>query len=179
MPQRKSISKKLRFDIFKRDGFTCQYCGRNPPLVILEVDHIIPVSKKGTNNIDNLTTACFYCNRGKRDGRLTVMPNTTAERILIIKEKEDQYRAYQKAVKQTETRILNEFSQLNQTFSTYFPGKGLVEKFYHSSAKNFLIKLGAVEVISSLHIACSRINEPEHCVQYFCGICWNKIKGGC
>ena len=62
---RKSISKKIRFEVFKRDKFTCQYCGRMVPDVILEVDHIKPVSKGGTNDIMNLITSCKECNRGK------------------------------------------------------------------------------------------------------------------
>ena len=42
---RKAISKKLRFEVFKRDSFTCQYCGKSAPDVILHVDHILPVKK--------------------------------------------------------------------------------------------------------------------------------------
>lgn len=62
---RKSLSKKIRFEVFKRDSFTCQYCGESAPNVILEVDHIQPVSAGGTNDILNLITSCFDCNRGK------------------------------------------------------------------------------------------------------------------
>ena len=40
MAERKPIGKKMRFEVFKRDKFTCQYCGRKAPDVILEVDHI-------------------------------------------------------------------------------------------------------------------------------------------
>ena len=68
---RKTISKKTRFQIFKRDSFTCQYCGKKSPDVVLEVDHIEPVSKGGDNEITNLITACFDCNRGKSDKRLS------------------------------------------------------------------------------------------------------------
>lgn len=65
-PIRKVIPKKTRFEVFKRDKFKCQYCGKTPPDVILHVDHINPVSKGGTNNILNLITACFECNMGKK-----------------------------------------------------------------------------------------------------------------
>jgi hypothetical protein len=65
MGNRKNISKKIRFEIFKRDSFKCQYCGKTSPDVVLEVDHIKPVSEGGTNDITNLITACFDCNRGK------------------------------------------------------------------------------------------------------------------
>ena len=67
---RKNITKKVRFEVFKRDSFKCQYCGKSAPDVVLEVDHIIPVAKGGDNDISNLITACFDCNRGKSDRRL-------------------------------------------------------------------------------------------------------------
>ena len=71
MAKRKGISKSTRFEVFKRDSFTCQYCGKSAPDVVLEVDHINPVSKGGDNDISNLITACFDCNRGKKDKKLT------------------------------------------------------------------------------------------------------------
>lgn len=58
---------KKRFTIFERDNFTCQYCGRKSLDVILEVDHIIPKSKGGLNEISNYKTACKECNNGKGD----------------------------------------------------------------------------------------------------------------
>lgn len=62
---RKSISKKIRFEVFKRDSFKCQYCGASAPDVLLQVDHIKPVAENGTNDIINLITACESCNNGK------------------------------------------------------------------------------------------------------------------
>lgn len=71
MSERVAISKKLRFEVFKRDSFTCQYCGAKAPDVILHVDHINPVSKGGGNDILNLVTACSSCNGGKSDRLLS------------------------------------------------------------------------------------------------------------
>lgn len=68
--QRNRITKKVRFAVLQRDNFTCQYCGAHGPGVVLEVDHIIPISKGGTSDMDNLITACFDCNRGKGDATL-------------------------------------------------------------------------------------------------------------
>jgi len=65
--ERNSISPKLRFDVFRRDKFVCQYCGACGPNVELEVDHIIPISRGGTDEMSNLKTTCFDCNRGKGD----------------------------------------------------------------------------------------------------------------
>tara|TARA_R110000824_G_scaffold4128_1_gene19602 strand:- start:834 stop:1256 length:423 start_codon:yes stop_codon:yes gene_type:complete len=75
--KRVGIGNTLRFQILIRDNFTCQYCGVNKEEdgVKLEVDHIVPVSKGGTNNKSNLTTACFKCNRGKSN---KVIPDTKA-----------------------------------------------------------------------------------------------------
>lgn len=63
--KRRAISEKTRFEIFKRDAFTCQYCGVQPPQAILHVDHIIPVASGGGNASENLITACQSCNSGK------------------------------------------------------------------------------------------------------------------
>ena len=71
MGERKGLSKKTRFEVFKRDKFTCQYCGRMSPDVILEVDHIKPVAEGGTNEMINLITACRDCNRGKGKVKLS------------------------------------------------------------------------------------------------------------
>ena len=57
----------LRFTILERDQFTCQYCGQSAPDVRLEVDHIIPVTKGGTDEIENLKTSCYACNMGKNN----------------------------------------------------------------------------------------------------------------
>lgn len=71
MAERKPLSKKTRFEVFKRDRFTCQYCGRMSPDVILEVDHIKPVAEGGTNRMINLITSCRDCNRGKGKRKLS------------------------------------------------------------------------------------------------------------
>lgn len=62
---RQSIKKSVRFEVFKRDSFTCQYCGKAAPDVVLHVDHIKPVSKGGDNDLLNLITSCADCNLGK------------------------------------------------------------------------------------------------------------------
>lgn len=62
---RKGIGKKIRFEVFKRDSFKCQYCGRSSPEIVLVIDHINPVSSGGKDDITNLITSCFDCNSGK------------------------------------------------------------------------------------------------------------------
>lgn len=78
MAKRKAITKGVRFDVFKRDAFKCQYCGRSAPDVILEVDHIVPVAEGGDNDPLNLITSCRDCNRGK--GKKKLSENTAVDR---------------------------------------------------------------------------------------------------
>jgi 5-methylcytosine-specific restriction enzyme A len=61
----RSIPLSVRLDVLTRDGYKCVYCGRNSQQIDLEIDHIIPYSKGGSNQIDNLQSLCFDCNRGK------------------------------------------------------------------------------------------------------------------
>lgn len=69
-----------RFDILLRDRFTCQYCGRKAPAVALEIDHIQPKSRGGSNARPNLQVACYDCNRGKRDRVTDIPPSERVER---------------------------------------------------------------------------------------------------
>ena len=60
------ISRSKRIEVFERDGYRCQICGRGiKDGVELEVDHIVPRARGGSSDFDNLTTLCFDCNRGK------------------------------------------------------------------------------------------------------------------
>lgn len=70
-----------RFDILRRDGFTCRYCGRHAPAVVIEVDHIDPKANGGLDTEDNLVAACFSCNRGKRDKRGVLPPPTITDPV--------------------------------------------------------------------------------------------------
>ena len=63
--KRRGISKTQRFEVFKRDNFTCQYCGIKAPAVQLRVDHIRAIKHGGDNAMSNLITSCFDCNAGK------------------------------------------------------------------------------------------------------------------
>lgn len=91
---RKQISKKIRFEIFHRDGFTCQYCGATPPKVVLHVDHVFPVKSGGTNDQNNLITSCEACNLGKSSKHLSDVPLSIKDRAKRILEIEDQLKGY-------------------------------------------------------------------------------------
>ena len=65
---KRDINLRMRFIVFKRDNFKCCICGASPakdPSVELQVDHIIPWSKGGETELENLQTLCSKCNLGK------------------------------------------------------------------------------------------------------------------
>jgi HNH endonuclease len=96
---RTSTGKRLRFEIFKRDHFTCQYCGAQPPDVVLVADHITPVASGGQTTIDNLITACEACNQGKADRHLTARQVRPDADLLYLETQQElaELRRYQEA----------------------------------------------------------------------------------
>jgi 5-methylcytosine-specific restriction endonuclease McrA len=63
----RTASLALRFAVFRRDSYTCQYCGRRAPEFPLHVDHVVAWSRGGKTELANLQTACNECNLGKSD----------------------------------------------------------------------------------------------------------------
>jgi len=172
-----SISKKIRFEVFKRDGFRCAYCGKSPPDVLLEIDHIQPKSKRGKDDVNNYLTACFDCNRGKRATPLNVAPLQLAENLAILKEKELQLREYNRLIAKIERRIKKDAEIVNNIYSSTFPDWQLTERFKTQSIALFLKRLPSSEVLEAMKLTCDRVGDKDVAVKYFCGVCWRKIKG--
>nr|WP_211173190.1 HNH endonuclease [Brasilonema bromeliae] len=59
------IPASVRVSVLHKDSYKCVFCGRSSQQVQLEVDHIVPFSQGGSNNLNNLQTLCTDCNRGK------------------------------------------------------------------------------------------------------------------
>jgi hypothetical protein len=65
--ERKPLSLRKRFFVMKRDHFSCVRCGASGVGARLEIGHRVAVARGGSDNLDNLVTLCFGCNRGQRD----------------------------------------------------------------------------------------------------------------
>ncbi len=61
------IPPSVREYVFQRDQYQCQSCGLTNETKTLNVDHIIPLAKGGSNDISNLQTLCSSCNQSKKD----------------------------------------------------------------------------------------------------------------
>jgi len=170
------ITKKIRFEVLKRDSFTCQYCGSKTPDVLLEVDHIIPKSKRGSDSMDNLVTACFDCNRGKSAIELNCIPETLDNKIKLIKEKRKQYLQYKRLIKKQNEILFDEISEIDDIYNSFFNAYCISDNFKRTSLTRFIKELGVEEVKDAMLKSCDRFDE-NNSLKYFCGICWNKIKG--
>lgn len=157
---RKQIPKSVRFEVLKRDSFTCQYCGKSAPNVVLNVDHIKPVSKNGSNDIINLVTSCTDCNFGKGAKELS---DTSA--VAIQKKQLDELQARREQLEMmiqwkeglsdievdAARAVLDKF-----TYETGYVLKGdsLTE------VKRLVKKYGVLEVMESLEIAIMNYCKP-------------------
>jgi hypothetical protein len=115
-----AVGVRTRFEVFKRDAFTCQYCGRKSPEVILQVDHIVPVSGGGTDDPINLRTSCWECNSGKSDKPLSdiVTGEDPHDRAVMLMERERQLREYNYVAAQIREREEFDFCDVRDYWLT-------------------------------------------------------------
>lgn len=184
------VSAKQRFEIFKRDNFTCQYCGKKSPEVILEVDHIIPIAEGGKSNQENLTTACFACNRGKGARLLDSVfkDRDLHSETLLLAEREMQLKEYNYILEKVKEREDADLEYLNNYF---------VDQFYQNhqyragkafqravpTIREALKIMSYIEILQFLDYSVSRTEYDRTCdhhydaaAKYLCGILRNKLK---
>jgi len=174
--ERKPISKRVRFEVFKRDLFRCAYCGCTPPSVVLHVDHITPVSAGGKNSQDNLITACLDCNIGKSNIPLTSVPESMADKALRMRELRDQLKAFSKLNQEIDALI--EADCWTVIREIYGRNTNEISQKTMKSIRVFVEKLGVIDVMDAARIAESRVGAKgkDRMFLYFCGICWKVIK---
>lgn len=153
---RKTVSKGKRFDVFKRDNFTCQYCGAQPPDVVLHVDHIVPVAEGGDNDQMNLVTSCDTCNLGKGAKRIEEAPRPDADAAwLEIQQELAELRRYQEA-KAERDLIIGEVVKLLQR--SWYSQSGLDWAPSDSAIRKMLVKYSAEEVEQAFSIVAPKVS---------------------
>ena len=192
-----SVSVRTRFEVFKRDRFTCSYCGRTPPEVLLEADHIMPKAAGGSDDITNLTTACATCNSGKaarllEEGTAPVVGRATIEEIA---ERLDQARAYMEVLGGMQAVVERQWSMFIDAWADAFGAQRLEDGSgsewsltghgnqlwpNEHSVKRFLRHLTLENVLDAVLIAASKMNSTpgRDATMYFYGVCNRSIKEG-
>lgn len=179
---RKPIGNAKRFRIFERDGFRCQYCGGTPPTVILQIDHIHPVSKGGDNDEENLVTSCMRCNAGK--GARVIEPQAIPRDFRSMADdanaRAEQLEAYREAVDRLRTQVDLAIDQIGMQFwgnekSTWNPHDSWGGKCRRQVEK-FIDLLGLEEVVTAAELAYAKCAYPGQRWKYFCGVCWGRAR---
>ena len=166
--KRKGISKRTRFSVFDRDGFTCVYCGRQPPMVVLEIEHVIPASKGGEDGEDNLRTSCHECNAGKGAKMIGDSVPTESDRFRQAQElAESQMRAknllkMQKANAKISQAICNRWAELLSV--DRIPNSDI------SCIKHMMEEFGEVRVDAWMERAAQKTRSQLQAIRYLCGI---------
>lgn len=183
-----TVSLKLRFEVFKRDNFTCQYCGCKTPEVILELEHIIPLSKGGTDDLDNLTTSCFECNRGKGASLLdTILKDKDIhDETILLAEREFQLAEYNHMKKKIRDRESKEIEELKNYFADQFRDNErgyAVREFPDTIIRQCLKTMSYIDIFELIDIAVnitSRDSKGDYhtvaAAKYLTAILRNKLR---
>lgn len=184
-----AISKKVRFEIFKRDGFMCQYCGKIPPNVVLEIDHLIAKVDGGTDDLNNLITSCFDCNRGKGKIPLEKLPASLKDNLENIKEQRKQMKLYSKYLEEIAENVENDLREIGHYFFNYFAkSKRSRDRYvfaggWKASMTRFLQDFNKYKIMEAIDIAYSKTNyrpnfDQTALFRYMCGILHNWRRDG-
>jgi hypothetical protein len=171
------VTKRLRYEILRRDNHTCRYCGASAPDVFIGVDHVTPVSLGGTNEPSNLVAACRDCNAGKTSSnpaaplvddvkqdaiRWAAAMKLAAERR---REKDRPFIEYAKA-------FVDEWEEYDSHQSwAYLPAT------WEDSIRGFFSAgLPIADLTKAVAISMSKSHvEGSQKFRYMCGICWKML----
>lgn len=167
-----AVSKRLRFEILRRDNHTCRYCGGTAPDVALTVDHVVPTALGGTDAPENLVAACRDCNSGKSA--------TPADAAMVADVASDALRWAEAMHYAAEAQIIqrDRLSDLRDPFFAMFEGVESIlpsdwertfDQFIEAGLTAPVIADAARTAINARHV------HYRDVWRYFCGICWRKI----
>ncbi|MCR4411673.1 MAG: HNH endonuclease [Thermoguttaceae bacterium] len=168
--------------MFKRDSFTCQYCGRKAPDVLLEVDHIDPVAKGGAHDILNLITSCKDCNAGKLDRKLndTTVLDKRHQQLKELQERKEQIEMmfeWQKNLAKLDDHVIE---QLSDYWSERVPGFSLNEngkKALRKLKRRFEVQeiMAAMKTAAETYVRTENGKPTQDSVE----LAWKKVGGIC
>lgn len=171
-----AVSKRLRYEILRRDNHRCRYCGATAPDVPLRVDHVLPVALGGSDDPSNLVAACHDCNAGKA--------SCGPDESLVADVSEDAIR-WARAI-EAASAILAAETKEQQVFAVDFygiwdaclPDEADLPRDWEDQLRKFRARgLSKQALIDAFWIteSKSRTLAPESCWRYFCGVCWRRL----
>lgn len=179
-----AVSRRLRYEVLRRDGHTCRYCGGKAPDVRLTVDHVVPVALGGSDDPSNLVAACSTCNAGKSssspDEALVVEVDDVALKYATALRRVIEERAAKYAAEDEHLRWFDGM-WICRTSSYYrgLPNPNAPRPVgWDSSVVRFLgFGLTRSFLERAVTSAVGKVGLPRnHLWRYFCGICWREVE---
>lgn len=168
-----AISKRLRYEILRRDNHACRYCGRAAPDVKLHIDHVIPVSLGGAEKDPaNLVTSCAECNGGKTSSA----PDQTV--VADIKESAAKWKsAITQAAEEARADVTGR-SELYEAVVNAWPNfhRNKIPHDFTETVDQFIAAGLPDEVIVEMSRLAGAKPSIYNRWAYFCGCCWTKIR---
>jgi hypothetical protein len=176
-----AVSRRLRFEILRRDDHTCRYCGATAPDVKLTIDHVVPNALGGSDDPTNLVTACEACNGGKT--------STTPDGPLVADVADDALR-WAGAIRVAADQMLADLDRRNAlraTFNDAWMKWGVGEGDrrtevprpggWAQSIDSFMAAgLPMPVLLDCLDMAMrAKKVKPVDTFRYMCGIAWKKV----
>jgi hypothetical protein len=176
-----AVSKRLRYEVLRRDNHTCHYCGRSAPEVRLTVDHVLPVALGGRDEPTNLVACCSDCNSGKT--------STTPDGPLVANVEEHALR-WAAAVHAAAAKALGDYQAAAQyrdgfgiawdawKIGTGPSAKGVpLDENWQRSIDTFRARGLPLEILIEAVDKTMRAHhvKPGHAFRYLCGIAWKEI----
>lgn len=174
------VTKRLRYEILRRDGFRCRYCGATPAEAELRIDHVIPEALGGPSVPSNLATACHPCNSGKS----SVPP----EAPIVEQVADDALRwsaAMERAASEMEARLRKRDDQnlvfLNEWTAYTYGGSAEQTVQLDPNWSTSVTRLRTAGLTDPLIVEAVKATMganrvlPENRFRYFCGVAWNMV----
>lgn len=173
------VSKRLRFEILRRDGFKCRYCGTVAGDTELRIDHVIPDSLGGPNEPSNLATSCEPCNSGKS----SVPPDAT-----VVDDVAEGALRWSKAMQQAAAALEEDFLRKRDEQGEFLgiwnrytvddkpvplpvDWAAAITRLRSSGLTLPLIEEAAYAAMAAYNV------RADNRFRYFCGVSWNMITG--
>ncbi|MFC8065438.1 HNH endonuclease [Streptomyces sp. NPDC057293] len=175
-----AVSKRLRYEILRRDSHTCRYCGATAPDAPLRVDHVTPVALGGTDEPSNLVTSCEPCNSGKTSTNPDApLVADVAEKALhwadAMKQAAENLRQQQEPKDQYRDAFLAEWNRwhLGKDEDKKIPlpedWKQAMDRFRVAGIPTWMW----ADIVDA-GMANQKV-KPDNTFRYCCGIAWNKV----
>lgn len=174
-----AVSKRLRYEVLRRDNHACRYCGATAPDVALTVDHVVPTALGGSDDPSNLVTACGPCNSGKAasnpdepivaDVEADALRWAVALKVATELQLQNQQAEYDYA--KTFRDDWRSWATASGTPFVELPNdwEGSIQAFRRAGLSTDDLSYATSEAMRNTRISLGRV------WRYFCGICWRLV----